>query len=45
VLHRMHELESFNEVVDKLREIIREESQLQGQTKQRHTQKLRELQE
>jgi hypothetical protein len=43
VLHRMHELENFNEVVEKLREIIQEQVKLEEQTKLRHKQKLRDL--
>lgn len=43
VLQRMLELENFNEAVDLLREIIRQQEQLDQQTKQRHKQKLRDL--
>jgi len=43
VLGRMLELEDFNEAVELLRAIIKQQEQLNNQTKQRHKQKLREL--
>ncbi len=43
VLQRMLELENFNEAVELLRDIIRQQEQLDQQTKQRHKQKLRDL--
>jgi hypothetical protein len=45
VLGRMIELEDFNEAVELLRTIIDQQKQLGVQTKQRHKQKLHELEE
>jgi len=43
VLQRMLELENFNEAVELLRDIIRQQEHLDQQTKQRHKQRLRDL--
>jgi hypothetical protein len=43
VLDRMLELENFNEVIELLRSIIREQEQLREQTEKRHKQQLRDL--
>ena len=43
VLDRMLEMEDFNEAVELLRAIIKQQEQIGDQTKQRHKQKLREL--
>lgn len=43
VLEQMLELETFNEALELLQEIIKLQEQLDEQTKQRHKQKLREL--
>jgi len=45
VLDRMLQLEDFNEAVDLLRAIIKEQDSLGDQTKQRHKQEIRELKE
>jgi len=43
VLGRMIELEDFNELVQSLRTIIKEQQRLDEETKQRHKQRIREL--
>ena len=45
VLDKMLELETFNEVLDMLRQIIDEQEKVNGETKQKQKQKLQDLTE
>lgn len=45
VLDKMLELETFNEVLEMLREIIAEQEKVSGETKQKQKQKLKDLAE